>query len=92
VNKISHLTFRRQAEMLRDISVLQRANLSRLALDVAVFIRTPGKADRLLATVVASAVSGPRYLADEKQWSSIEERGLIIHKLYQTLDSLMIEQ
>jgi hypothetical protein len=66
-NRDSQLTLRKQAQMLRDISMLQLANLGGLSLDVAVFIRTPGKADRLLATVVGSAVSGPRYLVGEKQ-------------------------
>ena len=63
----SQLTLRKQAEMLRDISLLQLANLNRLSLDVGVFLRTPAKVDRFLATVIGSAVSGPRFLAEEKQ-------------------------
>jgi hypothetical protein len=67
VKKDSQLTLQKQAQMLRDISLLQLANLGRLALDVGVFIRSPGKAGRHLYTVVGSAVSGPRFLVDEKQ-------------------------
>jgi hypothetical protein len=67
VNKDSHLTLKKQAEMLRDISLLQLANLGRQALDVGVFIRTPGRSNRFLASVVGSAVSGPRHLSGEKQ-------------------------
>jgi hypothetical protein len=66
-NRGSQQTLQKQAHMLRDISMLQLANLGRLSLDAAVFIRTPGPADRFLGTVVGSAVSGPRFLVGEKQ-------------------------
>lgn len=66
IHRDSQLTLRKQVEMLRDISLLQIANLNRLALNVGVFIRTQTQTDRLLAAMVGSAVSGPRLVLEDK--------------------------
>jgi hypothetical protein len=60
------ITLNKQAELLRNLSLMQLAQLNQMALHLGVFMLTPGRVDPALVNVLGHAVTGSCLPAEEK--------------------------